>query len=147
MLVIPRMIIQENSKMARDIYREFVELSQDYLKLCEQKHRRAAQNKSIAEELGILEFYYEGVKNYIDEYEKQIHALKMELVAARTTAKIIEQKYLEEFKKSFKVTKPNPTAEQYEAIKARRRKGVSITEIAKHFELSKKQIIELADVK
>lgn len=131
----------------RDIYREFVELSQDYLKLCEQKHRRAAQNKSIAEELGLLEFFYEGVKSYIETYQEQVHALRMEVVAARTTSKIIEQKYLEEFKKSFKVTPPKPTPEQYAAIKVRRKKGVSITEISKHFELSKKQIIELADVK
>lgn len=131
----------------KDIYKEFQLLSHDYLLLMSKMSTRAKINKQVENDLSRLDLFYEGVKNFIDQYETQLHSLKLEVINANTRVKIVERIHMESFNRSLlkDIGRRRPTPKEWDSIKQRHAKGTKLMEITKHFELTKSQIIELAD--
>lgn len=125
--------------------KEFYIHSQDFLKLLGEKSRRSETNKTIAEELATLDFFYDGIDVLMQKYEDQISVLKLQVINQQVIHKIIEEIHMKEFKKSLFVKKEIPNNRQMEQIKNKYKKGVKLKEITSHFYLSKSQIIDLVD--
>lgn len=128
----------------RSLRNEFIKHSTDYLKLLSQKAQRAKGNKTLEEEFGILEFFFDGVEAIICQYDKQIHLLKLQKVQARFEAKFIATEYenmAKDIDQILNIDRKKPTQKQLDGIRDKYSKGdIKVLDIYKHFEITDEQL-------
>jgi hypothetical protein len=75
----------------RQLFVEFQQHSQDFLLLLGEKSRQAGKSKTAAEELSVMEFFWDGVDAIFKEYEKQLHIARIRGATDHMLLGMVEQ--------------------------------------------------------
>ena len=87
----------------RSLYIEFQEHSQDFLRLLGEKNRQAGRRKDAADELAVMEFFWDGVEAIFMKYERKIYELKMLSTVEHVQAVILRNELRDTYNEMFKV--------------------------------------------
>lgn len=98
------------SDQTKNLYLEFQKHSQDFLRLMGEKTRYAESGKAklipsdqIADEVALMEFFWDGIERIIADYELKLHGLKLLCVNEKTKALILQNEIKNTYAELYKV--------------------------------------------
>jgi hypothetical protein len=94
--------------MINSLFVEFQQHSQDYLRLLGEKSRRASRSKQEADELSVMEFFWDGVEEIFKKYESELAHLR--ILAANEHAKgvLLTNELKSTYNELYKIRKDKP---------------------------------------
>lgn len=76
--------------MIKSLFAQFQQHSQDFLRLLGEKARYAKHNRTAEDELGVMEFFWDGCEEIMKKYEAALMEEQMGAAYARCFQKILE---------------------------------------------------------
>lgn len=94
--------------MKQKLYNEFHQHSQDYLILLGQKTRKAERSKTDADELSVMEFFWDGVDEIFKKYEDQLAELRLLCANEHAKGILLSIEIKSAYNELYKVRKESP---------------------------------------
>lgn len=106
----------EQDEKPRNLYKEFQIISTDYLILLGEKARQAERNKSVGEEFGTMEMFWDGVDNVFKEYERQLHITRLRAATDHMVVGMLEKELRLVYNEMFKLSNKYKDATILDAV-------------------------------
>lgn len=94
--------------MKQKLFIEFHQHSQDYLILLGQKSRKAERSKTDADELSVMEFFWDGVDEIFKKYEMELHEKTLLIANEHAKAILLEIELKSAYNELYKIRKSSP---------------------------------------
>jgi hypothetical protein len=91
-----------------NLYNEFHQHSQDYLILLGQKSRRAERSKTDADELAVMEFFWDGTDEIFKKYEMRLHEMRLLIANDHAKAILLQNELRSTYNEIYKIRKASP---------------------------------------
>jgi len=95
-------MVNEASK-SNNLFYEFQAHSTDFLRLLGEKSHKAEKSRQIAEELSVMEFFWDGIEIIFQKYEAELQRLRLTSATEHVKAVLLRNELKSAYNEMFKV--------------------------------------------